>query len=391
MSKRSTRSKGISSGWRAGIGRGGRVWSARRAAWMLLLLLGVIFGVARAQASPGPCTVDPGRPDPLRVEIPTSLGVIVVELWPQIAPCSVNNFLAYVESGRYDATFIHRTVDGFVIQGGGFFYDGAGDLFSGIELDPPVPNEPGASNLRGTIAMARVGGQPDSATSQFFVNLADNVFLDSVDGGFTVFGEVVEPSMDVVDAIAALPRVEGPFALNSPLRNVFRELPVQTQPSPLPGGPGCFDPDALPRLGEAGWLRALVNEAGTAVETDPVAGGIFALSNSCDGSGASGPPSVPCATSRPVAFTFDSNEWFLASTEMSCAALAESEQSLARRRDHFHPQVVASLVELGAVVVPEPGASTLLGAGVGALGLLARCRLRAREAFCGVAPAGPPS
>lgn len=356
-----------------------------------LLLLGSILGVGHAQAAPGPCAVDPGRPDPLQVEIPTALGVIVVELWPEVAPCTVNNFLAYVESGRYDGTFIHRAVDGFVIQGGGFFYDESDGIFSEIVLDPPVPNEPGVSNLRGTIAMARIGGQPDSATSQFFVNLADNVFLDSVDGGFTVFGEVVEPTMQVVDAIDALPRVEGPFALHSSLRNVFQELPVRSEPTPLPGGPGCFDPDALPRFGDTGWLRALVNEAGTALEADPIAGGIFPLSSTCDGSGAIGSPTVFCTTSRAVAFTNDGNQWLLDPTPMSCAALAESEESLARRRDHFQPQVVSSLVELGAVVVPEPGATTLLGAGVGALGLLGRLRARARGRRRGVAPAGPSS
>jgi len=286
MSKTSTDSKKKSRGWRAGSGRGGGASSACGVIPTLLLVLGSTLGVGPAQAAPGPCTVDPARPDPLRVEIPTSLGVVVVELWSEVAPCTVNNFLAYVESGRYDGTFIHRTVDGFVVQGGGFFYDTAEGVFSEIELDPPVPNEPGVSNLRGTIAMARLGGQPDSATSQFFVNLADNVFLDSVDGGFTVFGEVVEPTLDVVDAIAALPRVEGPFALHSSLRNVFQELPVRKEPSGLPGGPGCFDPDALPRFGESGWLRALITEDGGALAVDPVAGGIVALSNTCDGVGA---------------------------------------------------------------------------------------------------------
>jgi len=166
MSKTSTDSKKKSRGWRAGSGRGGGASSACGVIPTLLLVLGSTLGVGPAQAAPGPCTVDPARPDPLRVEIPTSLGVVVVELWSEVAPCTVNNFLAYVESGRYDGTFIHRTVDGFVVQGGGFFYDTAEGVFSEIELDPPVPNEPGVSNLRGTIAMARLGGQPDSATSR---------------------------------------------------------------------------------------------------------------------------------------------------------------------------------------------------------------------------------
>lgn len=334
------------------------------------------LGPGIAGAAPGPCTVDPLLPDPLQVELATSLGPIVLELWPDVAPCTVNNFLAYVESGRFDGTFIHRTVDDFVIQAGGYAYDPQLDLFSSILRDPPVLNEPGASNLRGTIAMARIGGQIDSATSEFFVNLEDNLFLDLVDEGFTVFGAVVGSSMTVVDAIGSLPRVEGPFALNTPLRNIFAELPVQVAPSEPPGGPGCFDPNALPRTGEEGWLRALVNDAGTGLEPDPVTGGVFALSNHCDGSGAVAPPDVPCTTSRAVAYTPDESAWFLASTEMSCAAIAESEESLATRRNHLQPQVASALVEVFAVEVPEPGLATGLAWGVAMIWTLTRARPR---------------
>lgn len=360
--------------WRHG-GRARRMGATR--GWILAastLLLGL--GATSVRGAPGPCTVDPVLPDPLYVEMATSLGAVLVELWPDVAPCSVNNFLAYVESGRYDGTFIHRTVDSFVIQGGGFFYDAPSDSFASILRDPSVLNEPGASNLRGTIAMARVGGQVDSATSEFFVNLADNVFLDSVDEGFTVFGAVLEPSMDVVDAIAALPRVEGRFVLSSPLRNIFGALPVQVAPVEPPGGLGCLDPAALPRLGSNGWLRALVNEGGDALVADPVAGGPFLLSRGCDGSGAIAPPSVSCSTGRAVAFSSDEVTWLLDPVEMSCAAIAESEESLAARRDHFHPQVTSALVEVSRVEVPEPAQPILLAAGVAALGGLARLRSR---------------
>ena len=117
----------------------------------------------------------------------TNAGDIVVELLPNDAPISVENFLGYVERGDYVGTIFHRSVPGFVIQGGGFLTTGAT-----IPLQPQITNEFGRSNLRGTVAYARQGGQVNSATSQFFFNVSDdNTFLDTVDEGFTVFGEVV--------------------------------------------------------------------------------------------------------------------------------------------------------------------------------------------------------
>lgn len=149
------------------------------------------------------------------VRLETSLGIVDVELFDTEAPATVANFLDYVGSGTaadggYDGSFIHRSArtpqnTPFVIQGGGYYFDVDTQFVDAIPTAPPVVNEFGRSNLRGTVAMARVGGQVNSATSQWFVNLTDNSFLDTVDGGFTVFGEVVA-GMDVVDAIAALDR-----------------------------------------------------------------------------------------------------------------------------------------------------------------------------------------
>jgi peptidyl-prolyl cis-trans isomerase A (cyclophilin A) len=137
-------------------------------------------------------------------------GDICMELFPEAAPATVANFLRYVEGGDFTNSMIHRSVPGFVIQGGGYtvFSDG----INASPTHPAVVNEYNQSNLRGTVAMARVGGQVNSATSQWFVNLADNTNLDSVDGGFTVFARVVK-GMDVVDTIAALPRANfgGPL------------------------------------------------------------------------------------------------------------------------------------------------------------------------------------
>ena len=142
----------------------------------------------------------------------TSVGDIVVELFPDEAPIAVANFLGYVERGDYDGTIFHRSVSDFVIQGGGFLLTG-----ESIPLQPTIMNEFGRSNLRGTLANARVGGMVDSATSQFFFNVSDNDFLDTVDEGFTVFGEVVS-GLEIVDSINSLPT----FGAAPP----FGELPV---------------------------------------------------------------------------------------------------------------------------------------------------------------------
>ncbi|GAA3585822.1 peptidylprolyl isomerase PpiA [Marinobacter xestospongiae] len=121
-------------------------------------------------------------------------------LRPDVAPETVENFLAYVDSGFYEGTIFHRVIPGFMIQGGGF--DAS---MNRKQTRDPVRNEAVATlkNLRGTIAMARTN-DPDSATSQFFINVVDNPFLNAgVRGaGYTVFGRVTE-GMGVVDAIAA--------------------------------------------------------------------------------------------------------------------------------------------------------------------------------------------
>ena len=137
------------------------------------------------------------------VVMQTPFGEVEIELFDEEAPATVANFLNYVNDGDYANSFIHRSVPGFVIQGGGFsFIDGE---VLAIPSDPPVINEPGISNLRGTVAMAKVSGDPNSATSQWFFNLADNsASLDNSNGGFTVFGQVAGNGMEVIDQIAAL-------------------------------------------------------------------------------------------------------------------------------------------------------------------------------------------
>lgn len=157
------------------------------------------------------------------VSMQTVLGEISIELYDAAAPLTVVNFMNYVNSGAYNNTFIHRSVPGFIIQGGGYTFDPVTVTAPHIAVNLPVVNEFSAtrSNVRGTIAMAKLGSSPDSATSEWFFNLADNsANLDFQNGGFTVFGKVLGNGMNVVDAIAALPvwNAGGVFG-NLPLRN----------------------------------------------------------------------------------------------------------------------------------------------------------------------------
>lgn len=136
------------------------------------------------------------------VEIQTSQGPIKIDLFDQKTPETVANFLSYIEQGSYNQTVIHRSIDDFVMQGGGFTYT---DDFEAIETQAPVINEPVLSNVKGTIAMAKLGGDADSATSQWFFNLNDNsANLDLQNGGFTVFGQVDEESFAVLESITSL-------------------------------------------------------------------------------------------------------------------------------------------------------------------------------------------
>ncbi|MCG8651967.1 MAG: peptidylprolyl isomerase [Pirellulales bacterium] len=161
------------------------------------------------------------------ISINTNFGPILMELFEEVAPGTVENFLNYVNDGDYINSFFHRSADNqdgsdFVIQGGGFVTNSTTftniSQFSSVPTDAPIQNEPNLSNLRGTVAMAKTSN-PDSATSQFFVNLSDqNTFLDNPNnsGGFTVFAQVLD--LTTSDAIADLPiRVN-----DSP----YRELPV---------------------------------------------------------------------------------------------------------------------------------------------------------------------
>lgn len=162
--------------------------------------------------------------EPPRVELQTNGGTIVLELESEKSPQTIDNFLAYVREGFYDGTVFHRVIDGFMIQGGGYTTE-----WKQKQTKAPINNEAanGLKNTRGSIAMARTG-DPHSATAQFFINVADNPFLDyrepTVSGwGYTVFGRVVE-GMDVVDRIKAVATGRnGPFPKDAPQQAVIIE------------------------------------------------------------------------------------------------------------------------------------------------------------------------
>ena len=147
------------------------------------------------------------------VRMHTAYGAIDVELYGAHAAGTVNNFMSYVRSGAFTGTVFHRSVKNFVIQAGHVAWPASAPQLDYIPPGAPIVNEYSAArpNVRGTIAMAKVGGNPNSATSQWFFNLADNTTIlgPTQNGGFTVFGKATPPSLAVIDKIAALPLVNA--------------------------------------------------------------------------------------------------------------------------------------------------------------------------------------
>ncbi len=159
-------------------------------------------------------TAEPAHSEP-SVVLSTALGDITIELYPDKAPVTVENFLAYVDAGFFDKTIFHRVIPGFVLQGGGFT-----EKMEQKKTRPPIKNEAenGLKNNRGTLSMARTS-DINSATSQFFINLKDNSSLDhgTRDFGYAVFAKVTA-GMDVVDKIAVVPTGN---------RGMFQDVPVK--------------------------------------------------------------------------------------------------------------------------------------------------------------------
>ncbi|MCK5719262.1 MAG: peptidyl-prolyl cis-trans isomerase [Thiomargarita sp.] len=161
---------------------------------------------------------------PIQVNMQTSAGTIVIQLNQEKAPKTVANFLTYVNAGFYDGTIFHRIINNFMIQGGGFTPN-----FQQKTTNKPIANEAnnGLKNVRGSIAMARTGN-PHSATSQFFININDNAFLDYKAAnqrgwGYTVFGKVVE-GMEIVNKIKQSETGSGgPFRQDVPKKPIIIE------------------------------------------------------------------------------------------------------------------------------------------------------------------------
>ena len=185
---------------------------------LAFLTLGVVAAGASAADAPVPAADAKDTAAPVNVVFATSLGDITIELWPDKAPLTVANILKYVDAGFYDGVVFHRVIPGFVIQGGGMTPD-----MQQKRTNPPVKNEGknGLRNLRGTLSMARTN-DPDSATSQFFVNLVDNRSLDfdGPYGGYAVFGKVAD-GMAVVDKIAAVKTRNAGMHQNVPAEPVI--------------------------------------------------------------------------------------------------------------------------------------------------------------------------
>lgn len=190
----------------------------------LLLLTGVTFSLASGVAGSTEKVV--GQ----TVVFQTNVGNIEVQLRPDAAPLAVANFLSYVNSpagSNYENTFFHRSIVAAslsIVQGGGFYIPEDGGAVTGVPTQAPIQNEFEISNTRGTIAFAKLGGNPDSATNQWFFNTADNsANLDFQNGGFTVFGTVVS-GMDIVDTIQGL----DAFDVDGPVSTLFNNVPLIT-------------------------------------------------------------------------------------------------------------------------------------------------------------------
>jgi cyclophilin family peptidyl-prolyl cis-trans isomerase len=194
---------------------------ARRIAIASLAAAVALPLAALAQSQPAGCNAKGTAP--MKVKLTTSMGPIVIELDKAKAPLSVDNFVKYVEAGHYNGTIFHRVIDGFMVQGGGFTKD-----MKQKPTNPTIKNE-GANGLKNdnyTVAMARTGVR-DSATSQFFINVKDNDFLnysgESPQGwGYAVFGKVVE-GKEVVDKIKKVPTGTASGMQNVPSEPVVIE------------------------------------------------------------------------------------------------------------------------------------------------------------------------
>jgi cyclophilin family peptidyl-prolyl cis-trans isomerase len=409
---------------------------------MRLILLALVTSLclflsgAPARAALEDCAGDlvPSNPSNRIVELLTTLGSICIELLEDQAPLTTANFLAYLERGDYDGIFFHRAIDGFIVQGGGFRASGGSGTITAVPKDPevdnepctldePVPGQPGLmrcsqrGNVRGTLAMAKRADplctanpgncvpRPDyvdthlpraefvnSATNEWFINLADNrANLDNQNGGFTVFARVLGDGVAIADVIAALPHQTHPssslVADPMTLLPIFVSLPVQALAAEPPGGFGCFD---------IGDLSVLFNQFGNDFETDDThPSGLAVLSGACGTLLPSLQDFVPNASQNPACPIVDrlgegaverpSDGALLPRNprvffSFTCDEVEESQARLDDRRAAMSPLVMAQTIRIDEVIdLPEPSQGLLGATALVAVAALARRRRAARS------------
>ncbi len=217
----------------------------------------------------------------------SNLGDFEVMLYDSQKPLTVANFWRYADANLWDNSIIHRSVSNFIVQGGGYSNASA---FLDIPAFPAVTNEPGISNTRGTIAMAKLGGNPNSATTEWFFNLGDNsANLDNQNGGFTAFGRVLDSGMEVVDDIAAVSRYNVEW-----LEGAFTDIPLRSYTE---GNlPGTNNTVAFSNIGRSSDVTYTVSVGNAALVNATVISGYLNLTY---GAGQTGSTTVTVrATSR---------------------------------------------------------------------------------------------
>jgi cyclophilin family peptidyl-prolyl cis-trans isomerase len=377
-----------------------------------------LSAVAPPAAAATQCTGDLTRSNPANriVELETSLGSICIELLDDQAPLTTQNFVNYLNRGDLDGAILNRALPGFVLQGGGFRV-GVGPLIETIPKDAPVTNEPCTldedlaipvghfiekcsvrGNVAGTLSMAKAGDPScmnpvprpgpgecplpqfvNSATSEWFVNLADNRDnLDNQNGGFTVFAVILGDGLAVAQAIAALDILPHVTSYMVGAISAFGSLPVQQVPAYSSLAAGCFDPTKL---------AGLVNTSQTEYLRDPINVAFFHLlvSGACGTLLASGgdymedPSQTACPSNDEPALQLietmgsvtEGTDWY----QLTCD---EIEASLAATRSTAMPQVVAQLAVIEtATNLPEPSSAALAASALLALAALSRHARRA--------------
>ena len=239
------------------------------------LLIGVAFfcgfGLSPARVAASALAIPPD--EEIQVQIETNYGTFTLRMLPQFAPRTVENFLTYVTSGAYNGTIIHRSVPGFIVQAGGFSVVSRSEGFEVVPVvaQGPVSNEFSKSNTLGTVAMAKLAGDPDSATNQWFINMGDNrANLDTQNGGFTVFAEVVgrgvrEAAKNINELTTVNASGLDPAFTNLPLIGFESDTPITLNQFVTIQSAWAFDflglPPAAKGLRDSFWLGR-VNDTG---------------------------------------------------------------------------------------------------------------------------------